>query len=101
RFLQRVWRSVVDEDTGKARVSEGDAPDDLRRATHRTVAAMRDDIERLRFNTAIAKLMELSHSLSGPDDDGAPREVAEMVVLALAPFAPHMAEELWERLGHS
>ncbi|MEA2468706.1 MAG: leucyl-tRNA synthetase, partial [Thermoleophilaceae bacterium] len=99
RFLQRVWRSVVDEETGEARVSDEEAPEDLRRAAHRTVAAMRDDIEGLRFNTAIAKLMELSHDLAG-EDHGAPREVAEMVVLALAPFAPHMSEELWERLGH-
>jgi leucyl-tRNA synthetase len=100
RFLQRVWRSVVDEETGDARVSEEVAPEDLRRATHRTVAAVRDDIEGLRFNTAIAKLMELSHGLAS-EDAGAPREIAEMVVLALAPFAPHMSEELWERLGHS
>jgi leucyl-tRNA synthetase len=102
RFLQRVWRAVVDEETGSLRVVDEAAPDELRRATHRTVAGMRDDIEGLRFNTAIAKLMELSHSLSpGDDGAGAPREVAEMVVLALAPFAPHMSEELWERLGHS
>jgi leucyl-tRNA synthetase len=100
RFLQRVWRSVVDEETGRARVTDEAAPEDLRRATHRTVAAMREDIEGLRFNTAIAKLMELSHGLAS-EDAGAPREIAEMVVLALAPFAPHMSEELWERLGHS
>jgi leucyl-tRNA synthetase len=60
---------------------------------------MRDDIEGLRFNTAIAKLMELSHDIASAEA-GAPREVAEIVVLALAPFAPHMSEELWERLGH-
>jgi leucyl-tRNA synthetase len=101
RFLQRVWRAVVDEETGSARVTDDAAPDELRRATHRTVAAMRDDIEGLRFNTAIAKLMELSHSLVPDGAAGAPREIAEMVVLALAPFAPHMSEEMWERLGHS
>jgi leucyl-tRNA synthetase len=100
RFLQRVWRSIVDEESGHARVSDAAAPEELRRATHRTVAAMRDDIEGLRFNTAIAKLMELSHSLA-TEDAGAPREIAEMVVLALAPFAPHMSEEMWELLGHS
>src|SRR4051812_46974413 len=101
RFLQRVWRSLVDEETGALLVSESSAPDDLRRATHRTVAGMRDDIEGLRFNTAIAKVMELSHSLVPSGAAGVPREVAEMVTLALAPFAPHMAEELWERLGHT
>jgi leucyl-tRNA synthetase len=99
RFLQRVWRAVVDEQSGELRVSDAVAPDELRRATHRTVAGMRDDIEGLRFNTAIAKLMELSHDIASAEE-GAPREVAEMVVLALAPFAPHMSEELWERLGH-
>jgi leucyl-tRNA synthetase len=99
RFLQRVWRALVDEETGELRVGEEAASDSLRRAVHRTVAAMRDDIEGLRFNTAIAKLMELSHDIA-PGGSGAPREVAEMVVLALAPFAPHMSEELWERLGH-
>jgi leucyl-tRNA synthetase len=98
RFLQRVWRAVVDEQTGALRVTDAVAPDELRRATHRTVAGMRDDIEGLRFNTAIAKLMELSHDIASAEE-GAPREVAEMVVLALAPFAPHMSEELWERLG--
>ena len=100
RFLQRVWRAMVDEETGELRVTDDTAPDELRRAAHRTVAAMRDDIEGLRFNTAIAALMELSHDLASADR-GAPREIAEMVVLALAPFAPHMSEELWERLGHA
>jgi leucyl-tRNA synthetase len=100
RFLQRVWRAVIDEESGDARVVDEPAPDELRRAAHRTVAAMREDIEGLRFNTAIAALMELSHDLA-TEDRGAAREVAEMVVLALAPFAPHMSEELWERLGHS
>jgi leucyl-tRNA synthetase len=99
RFLQRVWRALVDVQTGELRVRDDAAPDELRRATHRTVDGMRADIESLRFNTAIAKLMELSHDIASAEA-GAPREVAEMVVLALAPFAPHMCEELWERLGH-
>jgi leucyl-tRNA synthetase len=99
RFLQRVWRAVVDEESGELRVTDGPASDELRRATHRAIAAMREDIEGLRFNTAIAALMELSHDIAS-GAEGAPREIAEMVVLALAPFAPHMSEELWERLGH-
>src|SRR3954469_21001646 len=100
RFLQRIWRAVVDEESGELRVVEEPPSDELRRATHRAIAAMRDDIEGLRFNTAIAALMELSHDIAS-GAEGAPREVAEMVVLALAPFAPHMSEELWERLGHA
>jgi leucyl-tRNA synthetase len=99
RFLQRIWRAVVDEESGELRVVEEPPSDELRRSTHRAIAAMRDDIEGLRFNTAIAALMELSHDIAS-GAEGAPREVAEMVVLALAPFAPHMSEELWERLGH-
>ena len=100
RFLQRVWRAVIDEETGEPRVVDEPAPDELRSAAHRTVAAMREDIEALRFNTAISELMALSHDIA-TDERGAPREIAEMVVLALAPFAPHMSEEMWERLGHS
>ncbi|MEA2438658.1 MAG: leucyl-tRNA synthetase [Thermoleophilaceae bacterium] len=99
RFLQRIWRAVVDEESGELRITEEPPSDELRRATHRAVAAMREDIESLRFNTAISALMELSHDIAS-GAEGAPREVAEMVVLALAPFAPHMSEELWERLGH-
>jgi leucyl-tRNA synthetase len=101
RFLQRVWRAMVDEASGELRVVDEPAPDSLRRAAHAAVAKMRDDIEGLRFNTAISEVMALSHDLASSERGGAPREVAEMVVLALAPFAPHMCEELWERLGHS
>jgi leucyl-tRNA synthetase len=102
RFLQRVWRSLVDEQTGAVRVVDAPASDSLRREAHRAVAEMREDIEGLRFNTAISEVMALSHSLSAAGSEGGvPREIAEMVVLALAPFAPHFCEELWERLGHS
>jgi leucyl-tRNA synthetase len=68
---------------------------------HRTVAGVRDDMEGMRFNTAVAKLIELNNAL-GPvarDLGGTPREVAEPLVLMLAPLAPHIAEELWSRLG--
>src|SRR5437773_2596890 len=99
RFLQRVWRAVVDEETGEPRVTDEPPTEELRRAAHRTIAAMRDDIESLHFNTAISTLMTLSHDIAS-GAEGAPREIAETVVLALAPFAPHMSEELWERLGH-
>jgi leucyl-tRNA synthetase len=58
-----------------------------------------DDMDGLRFNTAIAKLIELNNSLTGLD--ATPREVAEPLVHMLSPLAPHMAEELWAKLGHS
>lgn len=98
RMLQRVWRNVVDEDTGELRVSDEPADDGLRRAMHRTIAGVRSDMEGLRFNTAIAKITELNNELTrraGP----APREAAGALARMLAPLAPHFAEELWHRLG--
>ena len=97
RFLQRVWRNLVDEETGALRVVDEPADDETRRLLHRTIAAVRADMDGLRFNTAIAKLIELNNHLVGRD---VPREVAEPLVLMLAPLAPHVAEELWARLGH-
>jgi leucyl-tRNA synthetase len=102
RFLQRVWRNVVDEDSGAVTVVEQPAPEELRRLLHRTIAGVGDDMDNLRFNTAVAKLIELNNAL-GPvarELGGAPREVAEPLVLMLAPLAPHLAEELWALLGH-
>jgi leucyl-tRNA synthetase len=101
RFLQRLWRNVVDEEAGTLNVVDADAPEELRRLVHRTIAGVRDDMEGMRFNTAVAKLIELNNAL-GPvarDLGGTPREVAEPLVLMLAPLAPHVAEELWARLG--
>jgi len=101
RFLQRLWRNLVDEESGALTVVEADAPDELRRQLHRTIAGVRDDMDGMRFNTAVAKLIELNNAL-GPvarDLGGTPREVAEPLVLMLAPLAPHVAEELWARLG--
>ncbi|MFM7224517.1 MAG: class I tRNA ligase family protein, partial [Actinomycetota bacterium] len=98
RFLQRLWRNLVDEDTGALRVSDAPADDATRRVLHRTIAAVRADMEALGFNTAIARLFELNNHLTGLD--AVPREVAEALVLMVAPLAPHIAEELWARLGH-
>jgi leucyl-tRNA synthetase len=101
RFLQRVWRYVVDEETGAPRVTEEEPPLELQRTLHRWMADVRRDIERMHFNTAISSLMQLSNDLRDADTgDGPPRQAAEWLILGLAPFAPHMAEELWERLGH-
>jgi leucyl-tRNA synthetase len=100
RFLQRVWRAIVDEETGELRVREAPASEATRRALHHTIFAVRRDVERMQFNTAIAALMELMNALRSDVEEGLAREVAEWIVLALAPFAPHLCEELWERLGH-
>ncbi len=101
RFLQRVWRAIVDEDTGETQVSETPLDDESRRVLHRTIAEVRNGLENLRFNTSIARLIELTNHLTATYGDSAtPREAVEPLVLMLAPLAPHVAEELWERLGH-
>jgi leucyl-tRNA synthetase len=101
RLLQRIWRTVVDERTGAHRLVDAPAPEETRRLLHRTIAAVRTGIETLRFNTAIARITELCNHLTATFPDGVPREVAEPQVLMLAPLAPHIAEELWRRMGHA
>ena len=97
RVLQRVWRNMVDEETGELRVSDDLPDDDLLRLLHRTIDGVRSDMEGMRFNTAIAKLTELNNELTRRGT-GAPREVAAVMVRMLAPLVPHFAEELWHRL---
>ena len=102
RLLQRIWRNVVDEDTGELTVAPDDAaPDDATlRALHRTIDAVREGMEQMRFNVSIARITELNNHLTARyPGGGVPRSVAEPLVLLLAPLAPHMAEELWA-LGH-
>nr|WP_280354792.1 leucine--tRNA ligase [Nocardia otitidiscaviarum] len=101
RFLQRVWRLVVDEETGAAKVTDAAPSGETLRLLHKTIAGVDDDYANLRDNTAGAKLIELTNHLTKHYPDGAPRSVAEPLVLMLAPMAPHVAEELWERLGHT
>jgi leucyl-tRNA synthetase len=100
RFLNRVWRLVVDARTGTVAESVRDETPTLEqlRLLHRTIAKVTEDIEALRFNTAIAALMELTNAAN--KWPALPREVAETLLLLLAPMAPHIAEELWQRLGH-
>jgi leucyl-tRNA synthetase len=103
RFLQRVWRLVVDEQTGDTRVVDGPAQGlatDTLRALNRTIAGVAEDYAALRNNTAAAKLIEYTNHLTKEHRDAVPRAAVEPLVLMLAPLAPHMAEELWLRLGH-
>ena len=101
RLLQRVWRVVVDENTGEPHVSDDDVPDELNRLLHKTIHAVREGYETLRFNTSIARITELNNAITQAyPHGGAPRALAEPLVLMLAPLAPHIAEELWSRLGH-
>ncbi|MFB6428695.1 leucine--tRNA ligase [Streptomyces microflavus] len=100
RLLQRLWRNVVDEETGEVTVVDTEPGEDALRALHKAIDGVGQDLEGMRFNTAIAKITELNNHLTkagGP----LPRSVAERLVLLIAPLAPHVAEELWRRLGHT
>jgi leucyl-tRNA synthetase len=102
RLLQRVWRVVVDESSGALHVSDDPVPDELNRLLHKTIHAVREGYEALRFNTSIARITELNNAITQAyPGGGTPRGLAEPLVLMLAPLAPHIAEELWSRLGHS
>jgi leucyl-tRNA synthetase len=98
RFLQRVWRVVVDESTGRPRVDETDVDTETLRLLHHTIAGVTDDFANLRNNTAAAKLIEYTNHLTKQGTSA--RSAVEPLVLMLAPLAPHLAEELWRRLGH-
>ncbi|WP_436522008.1 leucine--tRNA ligase [Actinoplanes sp. HUAS TT8] len=98
RFLQRAWRLVVDEETGANRVTDQPLDPKSRKVLHKVIAGVREDMDELRFNTAIAKLIELTNTLTPLPTVS--REAVEPLVLMMSPFAPHLAEELWGRLGH-
>jgi leucyl-tRNA synthetase len=98
RFLQRVWRLVVDETTGQTRVSDDLLGEATLRQLHRTIAGVRDDYTNLRNNTAAAKLIEYTNHLTKVGVTA--RAALEPLVLMVAPLAPHVGEELWHRLGH-
>ena len=106
RFLQRAWRVCVDEETGQLTPAI-DRDDDLERQLHRTIAKVGDDIEGLRFNTAIAAMIELVNSATTAKQKstghagGFTHDQIERFALILAPFAPHMGEELWLKLGRT
>jgi leucyl-tRNA synthetase len=103
RFLQRLWRNVIDEQTGAARVTDAEPTEEDLRALHKAVAGVREDYAGLRLNTAGAKLIELNNHITKTyaATAGTPRALAEPLVLMLAPLAPHAAEELWSALGHT
>ena len=100
RLLQRIWRALIDEDSGAVRVDDAPADDETLRVLHHTIASVREGMESLRFNTSIARITELNNHLTASSTSAVPREVAEPLVLLLAPLAPHMAEELWARMDH-
>ena len=99
RWLNRVWNLVQNEQS-----FGGDSSRELRHLTHKTIRRATEDIEHFRFNTMIAALMEMTNEMthsrdSGPVDRHAWSEAVDSLLLMLAPLAPHIAEELWERSG--
>jgi len=101
RFLQRAWRVVIDEDTCELaeQVKEAEADEATLRLLNQTIKKVGDDIESFGFNTAISAMMIFVNHLN--KQTVRPKAVIEKFVLILAPFAPHIAEELWEKLGHT
>jgi leucyl-tRNA synthetase len=102
RFLQRVWRLFIDEDSpGEPlrSMAAGRGSREQQGVLARTVAGVTRDLEELGFNTAISKLMVFTRDIV--KEAPLPREAGESFVLLLAPFAPHLAEEIWQRLGHT
>jgi leucyl-tRNA synthetase len=100
RFLQRVWRMIVDEDAGRLAeaVKQAEPDEQTLRLLHKTIKKVGDDIEGFNFNTAISAMMIFTNHLG--KQAVRPKAVVEKFVRILAPFAPHIAEELWEKLGH-
>jgi leucyl-tRNA synthetase len=102
RFLERVWRTVLDEDAeGEPLVAlaPGDGTPEQARLTARVIHGVTEDLEAMRFNTAISKLMVYARDVVR--EAPLPRRAAEVLVLLLSPMAPHLGEELWRRLGHA
>ena len=95
RFLSRVWRLFVDEDTGELRPA-GETTDDARRALHVAIKTTTEGIEQLRFNTPVSKMMEFVNASSGKTPS---RDDGLAFIRMLNPYAPHLAEELWQRMG--
>ena len=99
RLIQRVWRNLVNEETGEITVSDSEPDETLNRRLHQTIDSVNNDMNNLRFNTAIARITELNNEITKLESP-TPRGIAEPLVLLLAPLTPHIAEELWEKLGH-
>jgi leucyl-tRNA synthetase len=102
-FLNRVWRLIVDDRVEElalnASVVDRGPTADENRVLHKTMAAVTADIDKLKFNTAIARMIEFTNHFTKQSQR--PREVLEKFVLIVSPFAPHIAEELWQALGHT
>jgi leucyl-tRNA synthetase len=102
RFLNRVWRLIIDDRAESMKladaVQDAETDRDTLRKLHQTIKKVTEDLDGMRFNTAIAAMMEFSNHLTRLTVR--PRKVLDPFVLLLSPFAPHLAEELWQAVGH-
>jgi leucyl-tRNA synthetase len=99
RFIRRVWSMLTEENGNLSKkICDIEADNDLTRLIHQTIKKVTDDIEALRFNTAISQLMILVNEIK--ERDKYPKTAVELLVLLMSPFTPHMCEELWEKLGY-
>ncbi len=99
RFLERVWRLMVDEEGRLSSAIVPSAPSlEHQRILHQTIKKVTEDIEHLRFNTAISQMMVFTNEMTKLDQR--PRALIEPFLLLLSPFAPHLAEELWAIMGN-
>ena len=99
RFIRRVWSMLTEENGNLSKkICDIEADNDLTRLIHQTIKKVTDDIETLRFNTAISQLMILVNEIK--ERDKYPKTAVELLVLIMSPFTPHMCEELWEKLGN-
>ncbi len=97
RFIGRLWRTV---ETWQEQGGENKESAELTRMMHKTIKKVTDDMERFHFNTAIAALMEYVNFMQGEGSANMTKEAIETLILLISPFAPHLAEEMWERTGH-
>jgi len=108
RWLNRIWSLVLEEQSaGGLSSMTGEAEDELRRQTHKTIKKVTKDLEKFRFNTMLVALMEYTNYLGKVKEScavagsAAWREAIDNLLLMIAPSTPHIAEELWERTGHA
>lgn len=97
RFLDRIWRLVVKDDGQTQDMETGTGSEDLTRLLHKTIKKVGEDIENLSFNTAISAMMILVNEMYAKGEK--PKGALMALVQLIAPFAPHVAEELWQKLG--
>ncbi|HEY2068338.1 MAG TPA: leucine--tRNA ligase [Rhizomicrobium sp.] len=102
RFVQRIHRLVSEAESLPPPGTKPEGASELRRATHKAIAAVTDDLDNLRFNRAVAQIYSLANAIGTSSEDGAARrEALESLVLMIGPMMPHLAESCWQALGHT